>query len=154
MSCLAGGVGVHARQRRRADAPRKTPHGTGVPKRMRENAQKVEVSVVLEAQFFRGLIRGTLYLRKRGASFPPVGIWHPKTTLTSEKRAFSRARNGTPGLAACARPLSASVPRKCVWRGAIPGKMRLARQFPGFSHLARLARLTFAGKTLARLILV
>ena len=51
----------------------------------------------MEAQFFRGLIRGTLYLRKRGASFPPVGIWHPKTTLTSKKRAYSRTRNGTLG---------------------------------------------------------
>ena len=83
--------------RARVAAPtgRFAPHGQGVPFRMRENARKVEVSVVLEARILRGLICGTLYLRKRGASFPPVGIWHPKTTLSSKKRAYSRTRNGT-----------------------------------------------------------
>ncbi len=42
-------------------------------------------------------------------------------------------------------------PKKCVSRGTIPEKMRLARKIPRFSHLARLARLTFVGKSLVRL---
>ncbi len=79
-----------------APTGRFAPHGPGVPKRKRENAQKVEVRVVLEARILRGLICGTFYLRKRWASFPPVGKWHPKTTLTSKKRALSCTRNGTP----------------------------------------------------------
>ncbi len=37
-----------------------------------------------------------------------------------------------------------------VSRGGIPNKVRLAREIPRFSHLARLARLTFAGKSLAK----
>ncbi len=72
---------------------------------MRENARKVEVSVVLEAQVLRGLFCGAFYLRKRGASFPPVANRHPKTTLTSKKRALSRTRNGTPGQCGAREPV-------------------------------------------------